>query len=191
MNRHGLLFFRPSVMVNTWSQPIKPCSPYTVMRFSLLHKKPVGERVVIIGAGGIGYDVAEYLVDGEAPPSSLDVQRFLRDWGVDPDNEARGGIEGVEEDWPEPKREVIVCQRSANRPGGSLGKTTGWIHRATLKKYGVRFLPGVTYLKIDDRGLHVDLGDGPDRQRKGQDGTAGPLSKRSRRNAGVDDHGRE
>jgi 2,4-dienoyl-CoA reductase (NADPH2) len=128
----------------------------------LRHGAEVGERVVIIGAGGIGYDVGELLAHGDHQPSSLNVQQFLAEWGIDPDNEVRGGIETIEKQWPAPARQITVCQRSPDRPGKKLGKTTGWIHRATLKNYGVTFLTGVKYLKIDSRGLHVDLGKGPD-----------------------------
>ena len=125
----------------------------------LRHQAEVGSRVVIVGAGGIGYDVAEFLVHGDHTPSSLDVQQFLAEWGIDPTNEARGGIEHIEKQWPAPARHITVCQRSAERPGKKLGKTTGWIHRATLKMKGVRMIGGVNYEKIDDEGLHISYGE--------------------------------
>jgi 2,4-dienoyl-CoA reductase (NADPH2) len=131
----------------------------------VLSGAPVGEDVVIIGAGGIGYDVAEYLVHSDAQrekPTSLDLDAFLAEWGIDPENEARGGVEGIEAAPPAPARRITVCQRSATRPGKKLGKTTGWIHRATLKHANVQFLSGVVYEKIDAQGLHVDLGRGPE-----------------------------
>lgn len=120
----------------------------------LKFKKPVGKKVAIIGAGGIGFDVAEYLThDGK--PTSLDVSAFLKEWGIDGQNEVRGGVENmVAETLPNP-REVYLLQRKQSKPGESLGKTTGWIHRTSLKNKNVNMIGGVTYQKIDDRGLHI------------------------------------
>ncbi|NUS60615.1 MAG: NADPH-dependent 2,4-dienoyl-CoA reductase, partial [Lysobacter sp.] len=101
---------------------------------------------------GIGFDVAEFLVhDGPSP--ALDPQRWMHEWGVDPTFEARGGLAKPA---PEaPSRQVWLLQRSPGRPGARLGKTTGWIHRATLKSKHVRMLGGVEYLGVDDAGLRI------------------------------------
>jgi len=118
-----------------------------------------GGRVAIIGAGGIGFDVAEFLVHGDPPldraSSALDPQRWMAEWGVDPAFEAPGGLSAPR---PEPPaRQVWLLQRTPGKPGARLGKTTGWIHRATLKAKGVRMLGGVEYLRVDDAGLHIRL----------------------------------
>ena len=111
-----------------------------------------GGRVAIVGAGGIGFDVAEFLVQ-EAPSPSLDPARWMAEWGVDRHFRARGGLVPAR---PEPSpRQVWLLQRSDGRPGARLGKTTGWVHRATLKTKGVKMLGGVEYLGVDDDGLHV------------------------------------
>lgn len=115
-----------------------------------------GPRVALVGAGGIGFDVAEFLVHEGASPS-LDAQRWMREWGIDPAFETRGGLAT-----PAPEaaaREVWLLQRSPGRPGARLGKTTGWIHRATLKAKGVRMLGGVEYLGVDDAGLRIRVDD--------------------------------
>ena len=111
-----------------------------------------GAKVAIIGASGIGFDVAEYLVhEGESP--SLDPQRWMAEWGVDANFETPGGLAPAR---PEPPaRQVWLLQRSPGKPGARLGKTTGWIHRATLKAKGVKMLGGVEYLGVDDAGLHI------------------------------------
>jgi len=111
-----------------------------------------GAAVAVIGAGGIGFDVAEFLVQ-EGPSPSLDTARWMAEWGVAPDGDARGGLAAPA---PEPPaRRVWLLQRSAGRPGARLGKTTGWIHRATLKGKGVKMIGGVEYLGVDDAGLHI------------------------------------
>ena len=119
----------------------------------LKHKKEIGGKVAIIGAGGIGFDVAEYITH-QGKSSSLDVTAFLKEWGIDGMGEARGGIEGVESMHPKSPREVFLMQRKESRVGAKLGKTTGWIHRATLKNKKVNMINGVQYDKIDDDGLH-------------------------------------
>jgi len=110
------------------------------------------DRVAIIGAGGIGFDVGEFLVQ-EGPSPSLDPARWMAEWGVDASFESRGALARPQ---PEaPARKVWLLQRSPGKPGARLGKTTGWIHRATLKAKGVRMLGGVEYLGVDDRGLRI------------------------------------
>ena len=118
----------------------------------LLGKVQVGEQVAIIGAGGIGFDVGEFLVH-EGPSSALDPARWMAEWGVDPSFEGRGALARPA---PEaPARKVWLLQRSPGKPGARLGKTTGWIHRATLKAKGVSMLGGVEYLGVDDSGLRI------------------------------------
>ena len=118
----------------------------------------VGRRVAIVGAGGIGFDVAEYLVTGEDSPTE-NLDEWLREWGVTDPETHRAGL-APEGPRPEPPlREVTLLQRKATKLGRGLGKTTGWIHRAALKMKGVRTVPGVNYERIDGRGLHVSFGE--------------------------------
>ncbi|MGB1157998.1 MAG: FAD-dependent oxidoreductase [Porticoccaceae bacterium] len=123
-------------------------------------KKPVGNRVAIIGAGGIGFDTAEYLThSGES--TSQNIPAFMREWGIDMSLNARGGIEGITPQ-PQPSpREVYLLQRKISKVGSGLGKTTGWIHRAGLAMKNVRMMPGCDYQRIDDQGLHLRVGDEP------------------------------
>ncbi|MEU1282653.1 NADPH-dependent 2,4-dienoyl-CoA reductase [Kitasatospora sp. NPDC005856] len=115
---------------------------------------PVGERVAILGAGGIGFDVAEFLTDpGDA--ASLNPPVFQAKWGIDPDYRERGGLRAPER--PKPPRSVHLLQRKTTKVGAGLGKTTGWIHRTELKHRGVVMVPGVTYDLIDDAGLHLTV----------------------------------
>ncbi|MBV1922260.1 MAG: NADPH-dependent 2,4-dienoyl-CoA reductase [Pseudomonadales bacterium] len=124
----------------------------------LRDKKAVGEKVAVIGAGGIGFDVSEYLChEGEA--TSQNIEAFMQEWGVDMSLQARGGIEGVEAKVPGSPREVFLLQRKTSKVGDGLGKTTGWIHRAGLKNKGVNMIPGCSYTKIDDQGIHLTIGD--------------------------------
>ena len=118
------------------------------------HKKHVGDKVAIIGAGGIGFDVAEYLTH-EGKSTSLEIGAFLKEWGIDEANEVRGGIEDMAAEVPANPRQVYLLQRKETKLGAGLGKTTGWIHRATLKNKNVNMLRGVAYQKIDDKGLHI------------------------------------
>ncbi|MBU2961912.1 NADPH-dependent 2,4-dienoyl-CoA reductase [Citreicella sp. C3M06] len=113
----------------------------------------VGPRVAVVGAGGIGFDVAEYLVTGESP--TLNLPDWLREWGVTDPAEARAGLaeEGAQPD--KALRAVTLVQRKAERPGRRLGKTTGWIHRASLTMKGVKMIGGATYERIDAQGLHI------------------------------------
>ncbi|SEE58334.1 2,4-dienoyl-CoA reductase (NADPH2) [Polaribacter dokdonensis DSW-5] len=119
----------------------------------LKHKKPVGKRVAVIGAGGIGFDVSEYL-SHEGESTAVNVDAWLKEWGIDKTLEARSGIEGITPDFEESPREIFMFKRSKGKFGGNLGKTTGWIHRSTLKKKKVQFIGEVAYNKIDDVGLH-------------------------------------
>ena len=126
----------------------------------LQHKKPVGRRVAIVGAGGIGFDVAGY-VTRQQQSTSLDRDGFLKEWGVDKDYEHPGGLAAVRPRLPDAEREVFLLQRKTNKIGESLGKTTGWIHRVTLKQRNVSMINGVTYNRIDEQGLHITLKDAP------------------------------
>lgn len=125
----------------------------------LLERKPVGERVAVIGAGGIGFDVSEYLVHA-GTATSLDREAFWREWGIDTDLRARGGVAGIHPEPQAPARQVYLLQRKKSKVGDGLGKTTGWIHRTGLKNKRVQMLNAVDYLKIDDEGLHVRIADG-------------------------------
>ena len=121
---------------------------------AVMGNRILGQRVAIIGAGGIGFDVAEFVT--QPPPSpSTDIARWTREWGVDTTLAQRGGLDKAE---PEASpREVWLLQRTAGRPGKRLNKTTGWVHRAALKAKGVKMLGGVTYESIDDAGLHIAI----------------------------------
>ncbi|MCL4135885.1 UNVERIFIED_CONTAM: hypothetical protein GTU68_041931 [Idotea baltica] len=119
----------------------------------LKDKKPVGKRVAVIGAGGIGFDVSEYL-SHEGESTALNIDAWLKEWGIDKSMEARSGIEGVNPEFHPSPREIFMFKRSKGKFGGNLGKTTGWIHRSTLKKKKVQFIGEVSYTKIDDEGLH-------------------------------------
>lgn len=119
-------------------------------------KKPIGKKVAVIGAGGIGFDVSEYLShSGEA--TSQNIPAFMKEWGVDMSLEARGGIEGVKAEVTESPREIYLLQRKKAKVGAKLGKTTGWIHRTGLKNKGVNMIPSCTYSKVDDQGLHIEV----------------------------------
>ncbi|MFT4576137.1 MAG: 2,4-dienoyl-CoA reductase (NADPH2), partial [Polaribacter sp.] len=119
----------------------------------LKHKKHVGKRVAVIGAGGIGFDVSEYLAhEGESTSQNIDA--WLKEWGIDKTLTARSGIEGVKYEIAPSPREIFMFKRSKGKFGGNLGKTTGWIHRSTLKKKNVQFINRVQYTKIDEQGLH-------------------------------------
>ncbi|CEA06375.1 2,4-dienoyl-CoA reductase [Pseudomonas saudimassiliensis] len=125
---------------------------------AILQRKPVGQKVAVIGAGGIGFDVSEFICHAGAS-ASTDTGLFWKEWGIDPQLQARGGIAGVQPQPHPPAREVYLLQRKASKVGAGLGKTTGWIHRAGLASKQVRMLNGVDYLQIDDQGLHIRRGD--------------------------------
>jgi len=122
-------------------------------------KRNAGRRVAIIGAGGIGFDVAEYLCHsqpGEAPKArGLDVAEFQAEWNVDASLTEAGGLNGDPLAPRQSRREITMLQRKATRPGANLGVSTGWILRSSLAKRSVRIMAAVTYEQIDDRGLHV------------------------------------
>jgi 2,4-dienoyl-CoA reductase (NADPH2) len=124
----------------------------------LRDKKPVGRTVAVIGAGGIGFDVAEYLLHEGVSPS-LDAARFFAEWGVDTTGSARGGVK--EAHIGAVPRKIYLLQRKTSKVGEGLGKTTGWIHRTSLKNRRVEMIPGVSYRKVDDAGLHITV-DGKD-----------------------------
>ncbi len=142
---------------------------------------PVGENVVIIGAGGIGFDVAEFLATNDSPTE--DLAAWKAEWGIsDPEN-ARGGL-APEGPRPEaPQRQITLLQRKAEKPGRGLGKTTGWIHRTTLRAKGVKMIGGVRYDAIDDKGLWITPDEGRGEPRLIPADTivlcAGQLSQRS------------
>jgi len=123
----------------------------------LLHKKPVGKKVAIIGAGGIGFDVAEYLIHDPSISLPISVQHWCDDWGVDLKATVNGGL-AAEQLPAHPFRELYLLQRKASKVGAGLGKTSGWVHRAALIRGGVKMLAGVEYNKIDDAGLHITVG---------------------------------
>ncbi|MBO1337970.1 NADPH-dependent 2,4-dienoyl-CoA reductase [Streptomyces sp. VRA16 Mangrove soil] len=120
----------------------------------LKHGAPVGDRVAVIGAGGIGFDVAEYLTDG-GEKASQDPATYFRQWGVDMDYADRGGL--AEPERPAPPRQVHLIQRKTSKVGAGLGKTTGWIHRTELRHRGVTMIAGASYDLIDDAGLHITV----------------------------------
>ncbi|PLP88471.1 NADPH-dependent 2,4-dienoyl-CoA reductase [Pseudomonas sp. FFUP_PS_473] len=125
----------------------------------LLARKPVGQRVAVIGAGGIGFDVSEYLVH-QGVATSQDREAFWKEWGIDTTLQARGGVAGIHPQPHAPARQVFLLQRKKSKVGDGLGKTTGWIHRTGLKNKQVQMLNNVEYLSIDDEGLHIRIGEG-------------------------------
>ena len=126
---------------------------------AILQRKPVGQKVAVIGAGGIGFDVSEFIThEGEATSQNRDA--FWKEWGIDGDLEARGGIAGIKAQPHPAAREVFLLQRKKTKVGDGLGKTTGWIHRTGLKNKNVQMLNSVEYLKIDDAGLHIRIAEG-------------------------------
>jgi 2,4-dienoyl-CoA reductase (NADPH2) len=117
----------------------------------VLHKKPVGKKVAIIGAGGIGFDVAEFLTNEE----SNTIPTFMEEWGVDMNYTVRGALQ--KNHATKSPREVYLLQRSKGKLGGGLGKTTGWIHRAALKMKKVKMIAEVSYEKINEEGFHIKV----------------------------------
>ena len=128
---------------------------------AILGTKPVGKRVAIIGAGGIGFDVAE-LLSHAGTSASLDINVFAKEWGIDFSNHPRGGVTGVQPEVAKSNRTITLLQRKSDPVGKTLGRTTGWTHRLTLTRRGVRMVNGVEYLKIDGEGLHTLVGGKPE-----------------------------
>jgi len=125
----------------------------------LLRRRPVGRTVAIVGAGGIGFDVAEFLShDASHPSSSLDIPAFMREWGIDMDLARRGGLAPQPDLTSTMPRTIWLLQRKPTPPGRNLGKTTGWVHRLALRRRGVRMLAGVGYGSVDDRGFQITHG---------------------------------
>jgi 2,4-dienoyl-CoA reductase (NADPH2) len=122
----------------------------------LRDQAPVGKRVAIIGAGGIGFDVGEFLLHDPAQRLPQPVDDWAGEWGVDLNGDARGGL--VAAAAPAPVRQLYLLQRKLSKPGAGLGKTSGWVHRAVLARNGVVMLAGVQYDRIDDHGLHITVG---------------------------------
>jgi 2,4-dienoyl-CoA reductase (NADPH2) len=122
----------------------------------LQNKAPVGKRVAIIGAGGIGFDVGEYLLHDPRHPLPLALDVWAREWGVGLKGDTPGGL--VAPETPEPVRQLYLLQRKTSKLGAGLGKTSGWVHRAVLARNGVVMLAGVQYDRIDDQGLHITVG---------------------------------
>ncbi|RTL29749.1 MAG: NADPH-dependent 2,4-dienoyl-CoA reductase [Burkholderiales bacterium] len=121
----------------------------------LRDKKPVGKTVAVIGAGGIGFDVSEFLThEGESP--ALNLAKFNEEWGIDSSYTQRGGVKVPH--LPKPPRQIYLLQRKTSKVGDGLGKTTGWIHRTSLKNRNVEMIAGASYSKIDDAGLHINVG---------------------------------
>lgn len=122
--------------------------------------KPIGQKVAVIGAGGIGFDVTE-LITHQGKSSALDIELFAQEWGVDFNNHPRGGVTGVEPVVNKADREVWLMQRKDTPVGRGLGKTTGWTKRILLSRRGVNMVNAVEYVRIDDVGLHVLIGGQP------------------------------
>src|SRR5471032_1924918 len=125
----------------------------------ILERKPVVHSVAVIGAGGIGFDVSEFLVH-QGVSTSLDRNAFWKEWGIDTALQARGGVAGISPELHVPARKVFLLQRKDSKVGDGLGKTTGWIHRTGLKNKQVQMLNSVEYVQIDDAGLHIRIAGG-------------------------------
>ncbi len=127
---------------------------------AILNRRPIGKAVAIIGAGGIGFDVAE-LVSHAGRSGAIDIDVFAKEWGIDFAHHPRGGVTGVAPEVAKADRVVYLLQRKPEAPGRTLGRTTGWTHRMTLARRGVQMIGAVEYLKIDDAGLHTRVAGEP------------------------------
>lgn len=121
----------------------------------LQRKVTLGKRVAIVGAGGIGFDVGEFLLHDPSVALPVSIEHWCQEWGVDLQAQAHGGL--VTPAAPHPYRQLFLLQRKASRVGAGLGKTSGWVHRAVLQRNGVEMLAGVEYVRIDDAGLHITV----------------------------------
>lgn len=126
----------------------------------LRDKVPVGEKVAVIGAGGIGFDISEYL-SHQGDPSSQNIPAFMAEWGIDMTFSSRGGVEDMTPAFEPSPRQIWLLQRKSSKVGAKLGKTTGWAHRLGLQKRKVEMLAGCEYQRIDDAGLHLLVGGEP------------------------------
>ena len=135
--------------------------PSVLSYLDVLQGAEVGKRVAIIGAGGIGFDVAEYLSHQAGENFSTDIPTFMEKWGIDMQLRARGGVANVTPAATTSPRQITLLQRKKSKVGAKLGKTTGWIHRHDLKIKNVQMLAGCEYHKIDDEGLHINVAGEP------------------------------
>ena len=120
----------------------------------VMNGAPVGQSVAVIGAGGIGFDISEYLIHN-SHHDEPSIDSFMSQWGVDMSLASRGGVEGMQANFAKAERQIFLMQRKKSKVGAKLGKTTGWIHRTELQKKGVAFVADCEYVKIDDEGLHA------------------------------------
>ncbi|MBI3394403.1 MAG: FAD-dependent oxidoreductase, partial [Spirochaetia bacterium] len=125
----------------------------------VLRGKPVGHKVAVMGAGGIGYDVTLYLTDpaNRGDGSGANPEEFFAEWGIDPSIKSAGGLATARK--PKAARDVVLLKRSKSKFGSTLGKTTGWIHKKTVEERGVRMISGVEYQKIDEKGIWIKVKD--------------------------------
>jgi len=130
--------------------------PKVLNYLDVIRGAPVGQKVAIIGAGGIGFDVAEYLSHGQRQPSQ-NIQQFMAQWGIDMTLQSRGGVAHMQQDLEASPREIHLLQRKTSKVGAGLGKTTGWIHRTGLQQKKVTMVSGCEYQAIDDQGLHLTV----------------------------------
>lgn len=135
--------------------------PKVLNYLDVMRGAEVGQKVAVIGAGGIGFDISEVLIH-QGQSTSQNIEAFMTEWGIDMSLQARGGVEGVEKSFEPAAREVYLLQRKASKVGAQLGKTTGWVHRIDLAKKGVHMLSKCEYLKVDDEGLHMLVGGEPE-----------------------------
>lgn len=146
------------VVLATGITPRTPAIPgvehRSVMSYlDVMNGAEVGQKVAVIGAGGIGFDISEVLI--HSGPQQKTIESFMKEWGVDMTLQARGGIENMTPEFEPAAREVFLLQRKKSKVGKNLGKTTGWVHRADLAKKGVQMISGCDYVRIDDDGLHL------------------------------------
>jgi len=146
------------VVLATGITPRTPAIPGVEHRsvlsyLDVMNGAEVGQKVAVIGAGGIGFDISEVLI--HSGPQQKTIESFMKEWGVDMTLQARGGIENITPEFEPAAREVFLLQRKKSKVGKNLGKTTGWVHRADLAKKGVQMMNGCEYVGIDDDGLHL------------------------------------